>query len=1562
MGREFLNYENVRLESPGTSDDAQNALHVAIIGMAGRFPGAETLQQFWMNLRNGVECIRFLSEEDLHGMGVSRATRKKKNFISAAALLEGVDKFDAAFFGYPPREAELLDPQHRIFLECSWQALEFTGYQPETYPGLIGVYAGTSLSSYLLYNLLSKLPDIHSENNFEVMIGNDKDFLSTRVAYKLNLKGPAIDVQTGCSTSLVAVHLACQALLCYQCDMALAGGVSVQVPQRSGYYYVPDGINSSDGHCRAFDAHANGTIFGSGVGIVVLKRLSDALKDRDHIHAVIRGSAINNDGSQKVGYTAPSVEGQSSVIVAAQTLAGVVAETIHYVECHGTATGLGDPVEFLALANAFRGGGGKKNFCALGAVKSNIGHLDAAAGIAGLIKTVLAMEHKLLPPSLHFESPNPQIDFDNSPFYVNRRLKEWKNGSLPRRAGVSSFGIGGTNAHVILEEAPPALVSGHGRDFQLLLLSAKTSTALETATDRLVEYFQTHPDSVLADVAYTLAVGRKAFDCRRAVLCTDVPDAILTLQQRGPARLFSYQYSGPSRSVVFMFPGGGAQYAQMGFGLYQAEPIFREQVDLCAGILEPLLGFDVRRFIYPSSLELKDASVRMKEAIVGLPSLFVTEYALAKLWMSWGISPHACIGHSLGEYTAATVAGVFSLEDALALVVTRARLFSQLPPGAMVGVPLSTREIEPFLNDSLSLAAVNGESQCLVSGAQSAIDDLIQELAEQEIECRRLQIDVASHSHMVTPMMGAFGAFLQTLEMRPPQIPYISNVTGAWITKEEAVNPDYWLLHLRQPVLFGPGIQELSSDPTRLLLEVGPGHTLSTLAKTPTKKNNALSVFPSMRHPYDRQSDLAFLLTAAGKLWLAGAPLNWQSFYTNELRSRVVLPSYPFERRRYWIEPLRNGEIGQVTLDKTDDVDQWFYVPSWKLSPLPFADRQVPHSGDAPTWLLFVDEEGLGSHLAEKLLNNNVNVCVVSQGSCFQSVNDKTYILNPESREDHLRLLENLESLEKRSLNIVHFLNVTNDQFNALASFQDFQRLGMYSLVSLTQALAERHFSEPVSLWVISTNLHRIESNDTLVPDKATLLSPCTVIPQEYQNISCWSIDVDLTSGQFENMCDRILAEMRTSNPNKVVALRGSQRWVRTFEPVNLDEANVAHYLAPNGVYVISGGFGGVGLQIAGFLAQIEGVRLALIERSLLPPEDQWEQWLVQHTQEDLVSGKIRKLKELLALGADVIVLSADVANQGQMRAAMNQILERWDHVDGVIHTAGVAGEAAMHLIPDLQRSECERHFHAKVAGSRTIAKLMETVQPKFCLLFSSNAALLGGLGSIAYSAGSLFMDAFAESLASNRDTRMISADWDPWLIRSDERIHATYDTGLQKHALNPEESWETFRRVISSASPGRIVISTGNLALRMKFWTENAPAVEASAEENRTSHTLHARPALATAYVPPRSELESTVLEIWQKVLGLEQLGVHDNFFDLGGNSLIGLRMITAVKKALQIELPIMALFEGPTVSALCRRIEEKQFLVPDFDESQDRGRRRRESIADQDNLDRDYQTAGSA
>ena len=877
---------------------------VAIIGMAGRFPKARNINEFWKNLRDGVEAISFFTEEELAASGIAPEVFQNPHYVRGRAALEDVEDFDAAFFGFNAREAEIMDPQHRLFLECAWEALEDAGYDSEFFSGKIGVYAGESTNSYLLNNLIFNSELLSAVGAFQIMLGNDRNYLTTYTSYKLNLKGPSFTIQTACSTSLVAVHVACQSLLNGECDMVLAGGCSVNVPQKAGYFYREGGIASPDGHCRAFDAEAQGTVGGSGLGVVVLRRLSDALAEGDHIHAVIKGSAINNDGALKAGFTAPSVDAQAEVIAEALAMSGVEAETISYVEAHGTGTPLGDPIEIAALTKAFRETTQAEGFCAVGSVKTNIGHLDAAAGLAGLIKTILALKHKQLPPSLNFREPNPRIEFANSPFYVNDQLSYWKEGAAPRRAGVSSFGIGGTNAHVIVEEAPavaPPVTSR--RHWHLLTLSARTPAALEKVTDNLAGYLQQHPSQNLADVAFTLQAGRKAFNHRRLLVCRDQGDAVAALKTRDATRLFTAACDASERSIVFMFPGQGAQYVNMGRELYELEPVFREQVNICSELLHQHLEFDLRRVLFSDEAEATPAR-RLGQTYITQPALFVICYALARTWMAWGIRPQAMIGHSIGEYVAACLSGVLMLEDALALVATRGRLMQQLPEGAMLAVSLSESAVQPFLkaHTELSLAAVNAPKLCVISGPTNRIDVLQEELAAQGIGYRRLHTSHAFHSTMVEPIIRPFTEALRKVELKPLQIPYMSNVTGNWIGAEEAADSSYWSKHLRQTVRFADGLQKLLKESDRIFLDVGPGQTLSAIAAQISATSVKPTILASLSHPHKQQSDVSCMLTTLGKLWLNGARADWLGFHQDEIRHRLSLPTYPFERQRYWID------------------------------------------------------------------------------------------------------------------------------------------------------------------------------------------------------------------------------------------------------------------------------------------------------------------------------------------------------------------------------------------------------------------------------------------------------------------------------------------------------------------------------------------------------------------------------------------------------------------------------------------------------------------------------------
>ena len=817
------------MSSPSANDSAVET-DIAIVGMNCRFPGARNLEEVWENLRAGVESVTFFTDEELEASGVERATLRRPNYVKAGALLEGADLFDAAFFGITPREAELIDPQHRLFLECAWEALEDAGYDAERYDGWIGVYAGAGFNSYLSNQLHANLELLTSLGHLQALISNEKDYLTSRVSYKLNLRGPSVNVQTACSTSLAAVHLSCQSLLTYQCDMALAGGVSVHAPQKAGYLYVGDGIQSPDGHTRSFDARGQGTLFGSGVGVVVLKRLADALEEGDRVHAVIKGTAMNNDGSLKVGYTAPSVDGLSQVIAMALGNAGVRPETVSYVEAHGTATALGDPVELAALNKAFRALRGK-GACALGSVKTNFGHLNVAAGVAGLIKTVLSLKHGQIPPSLHFERPNPAADWEQSPFRVNTRLSEWGRGPAPRRAGINSMGIGGTNVHVVVEEAPEPAAPDSSRPWHLLVLSAKTETALEAATERLAAHLEREPEAGLADIAYTLQVGRKGFAHRRALACRDARDAVAALRARDPRRVSNGTQGDAERPVVFLFPGQGSQYVNAGRALYEGEPAFRRQVEKCAALLGPRLGFDLRDVLYPPPGREEEAEERLQQTAVAQPALFAVEHALASLLVSWGVRPWAMVGHSVGEYVAACLAGVFGLEEGLGLVSARGRLMQGVAAGSMLAVPLPAAELEGTVPDGLSLAATNGDSQCVVSGCHEAVAEFEQSLASRGIQCRRLRTSHAFHSGMMDGILDAFTGEVRKVALRAPQLPYVSNVTGRWITGDETTDAAYWARHLRGTVRFAESVRLLLAERAPIFVEVGPGETLISLAK-----------------------------------------------------------------------------------------------------------------------------------------------------------------------------------------------------------------------------------------------------------------------------------------------------------------------------------------------------------------------------------------------------------------------------------------------------------------------------------------------------------------------------------------------------------------------------------------------------------------------------------------------------------------------------------------------------------------------------------------------------------
>ncbi len=1331
---------------PGSADT-----DIAIVGMAGRFPGAPDIEAFWANLRDGVESVTWLTDEQLRAAGVPDELIADPQYVKAAYPVPGMEEFDAGFFGFAPREASIMDPQQRHFLELAWAALEHAGHDPARFPGSVGVYAGCGSSAYLMFNLLTN-PELVQSTGFFLLrhTGNDKDFLATRVSYLMNLRGPSVNVQTACSTSLVAIHSAVQSLLNHECDLALAGGSTFKQPHAVGYRYEEGEIMSPDGHCRSFDEQAEGTIFGSGAGVVVLRRLADAIRDGDTIHAVIKGSAINNDGSQKVGFLAPSVDGQAAVIEEALRLADVAPDEVQYVECHGTATPVGDPIEVAALTQAYRSAGTERNgYCAIGTVKSNIGHLDTAAGVAGLIKTVQALKHKEIPASLHYTAPNPSIDFERSPFFVNASRRAWETAGGPRRAGVSALGAGGTNAHVILEEAPVLPPSDAGRTAQLYVLSAKTPAALDAQAANIATCLET-ADMPAADIAFTLAAGRQPFAHRRAVVATSKHEAAALLRANDAKKVAAGTVTDRTRTVAFMFAGGGAQHPGMGEDLYRTESVYRAAVDECIALLQPTLDWDLAGLLFPAADKREACAVEMERPSRSLPCLFITQYAMARQCMAWGLEPEAMIGHSMGEYTAAHLAGVFSLRDALSLVTLRGRLFETVPAGGMLSVALAADELMPRLPSSLSIAAVNAPDLCVASGPLDALEALERALEADEIDCRRVRINIAAHSSMLEPILAEFGAFLRGITLSAPQRRFVSNVSGTWITEAEATTPEYWVRHLRQTVRFADGVGVLLQDEGRVLVEVGPGRTLATLASLHGARRADQPTIATMRHPDEAVHDVAHALGALGRCWVAGVPLDSAALWQGERRRRVPLPTYPFEHQSYFIAPGK-PTLAAPTLAKRADVGSWFHAPAWVRTPLA-VNR---HTASTTRWLVVHDRDGLGAALATRLRAAHGTDAVISvlpdQG--WGQDDAQTFRVNPVDAEQVAQLLRALAVAGGVPTRIVHALNVDAPEERT----SEVEDRAFFSLLALLQGVAAEGIEEPLQLDVITAGAHAIGGEPMLDPRRALVLGPVRVASREFPNVRARQIDVAIGGG-VEAVLLSLLAELNvTADVPRVVAWRGATRFVQQFASAPLASAgDNAPWCEDGAVCLVTGGLGGLGLLVAQELARTARVRLVLVGRTPLPPRAAWPAALAAGGTD---AERIRGVEAIEALGAEVLVLAGDVSDAAQMMRVVAEAKARFGGITHLLHAAGVIDDA---LIPLKERTSAARVLAPKVSGTLALQEALAGHPLQRIIVFSSRGAVAGVAGQVDYTAASAFLDAWADAQAAF-GAQALSIDWSAW-------------------------------------------------------------------------------------------------------------------------------------------------------------------------------------------------------
>lgn len=1527
-------------KKPEHDENLNLGYDIAVIGMAGKFPGANNVDELWEVLKKGIDTITFFSDDELKESGISTDKFEKVNFVRAKPMLEDIEYFDATFFGYTPKEAEIMDPQMRIMHECAWHALEEAGYDPDTYEGAIGFYAGAQ--DHFAWEARVFMTGAALPSNFATYQFSNKDHVSTRIAYKFNLSGPSFTVETQCSTSMVAIHLACQALLYGECDMAMAGGVTAFVPKKACYLYQEGMILSPDGHIRTFDERAKGSIFGEGAGVVVLKPIEEAISDGDNILAVIKSSFITNDGSKKVSYSAPGVEGMTRAIKGALELAQVEVESIGYVECHGTATALGDQIEVEALKTAFNTD--KKQFCWIGATKSNLGHLDNAAGVTSFIKTVLTLKHRLIPPTLHFENPNPILDLENSPFVVNRELTEWK-GAYPLKAGVNCFGVGGTNVHVILQEPPhvQSVTPSPLRKYQLLLLSAKTETALRKATENLGAHLKNNPGICLADAAYTLQVGRKAFPHRRAVVCTSADDAsaVLAKQEtssghkpssRQPVVVQTFLNRKDNRSIYFIFSGLGSQYVNMGLDLYREEPVFRDQIDDCFKRLQPLVKEDLKGILYPANDKIEDAKEKIKQSEVSQILLFIFEYALAKLLMKWGINPHGVMGYSFGEYTAACIAGVFSLEDALKLIVSRGRLVQQMPEGAMLSVPLTIDQLKPLLNDDLSIAVDNGPS-CIVSGARAVVHEFEKQLKEKKYMCMPLDTSHAVHSKLMEPILKKLEEEISHITLNEPRIPLIANATGRAATEGELTTPSYWSRHLRGTVEFARGIKELVKESASIFIEIGPGWDLSSLVLRYIEDDSDQHVINPVKHPKKNIPDVYYLLSKLGWLWLYGINIDWSAFYCHEKRRRIPLPKYPFERLRYWPE----GEVEKKSFEglskkasgKLPDIADWFSLFEWERSQL-MTDRQSLPAKQS-CWLVFRNELDFCSQLVNRLYREEVDLIIIEKGSSFSRLSEGKYTINPRSCDDFYALMKEVQRINRKPVNVVYLWTIGNDHYENLNReiLDTAQDLGLYAVFYLVRAIGKLRIKERIIFNLVTNELHEVIGDEEIFPEKSTVLPLAKSIQQEFTNIKCRCVDIVLPEPQQlkeSPLVDQLWEEFSRKPSATVIAYRGNHRWVETYKPIRLEEIDGdLALLRKKGVYLITGGLGNVGFLLAKYLARTLKAKLILMGRTLLPPRNEWEEYLAAHEVADSISRKISKVLELEKMGSEVATFSADVTDEEAMKQVISEAEEQLGSINGIIHAAGIVDPRTFLLLNSIEKEHFLIQFQPKVYGTLVLHQLFRDKDLDFCLLISSPASILGGLGFAAYGAANMFLDAFAYRVNRSNGTRWITVNWGDWEKEEKKDRITSVGVELDTMLMEPEEGVETFRRILHYCRVSQIVVSAGDMKDRFNQWVKLEFLEDQDKTGKKRSKSLKPRPSLIEPYVAPGNPIEETIVDMWINIFGYEKIGIHDNFFELGGDSLKLLQVASQLNEA-GFKVELKEIFDHQSISELALHVKDKE------------------------------------
>lgn len=1487
----------------------------AIIGMSCRFPGANNINEYWSNLLGGRETVTFFSDDEIKQYISDPDILQDPKLVKAKPMIDDYDKFDYRFFDYSPGEAKLVDPQSRLMLQCAWETLEIAGYDPERYTGKIGVYAGCQPLGYFMSNVHSNF-----KNQFErsdAYTRNFPDYLATIIAYKFNLRGPAVSSQSFCSTSLINLHFATQSIKNGDCDMALAGAVNVHAPE-VGYLSEDGGVESKDGHCRVFAKDANGTVFGDGYGMVLIKRAQQAVDDKDHIYAIIKSTALNNDGSDKLSYYSPSITAQQELVETAIRKSGVPAESISYVEAHGTATEIGDRIEVTALTNAYRSFTHENQFCAIGSVKSNIGHMGIASGMAGLIKTLLCLVNKKISPTLWCENPNSKLRFEKSPFYVNNKLQDWKTGKYPRRAGVSSFGFGGTNGHVILEEAPEHVPSEKKTKppYLVFQFSAKTDIALDQIQNNIKHYIQNNTSQTLEDIVYTLSIGRKQQNNRRILICQNDENVVSAFENEKTIQATIDPEELVDAQTVFMFPGQGAQYINMGKELYLSQLYFKEKVDECNAIIQKFAGFSLLEIIFDESNDPEKNSYQLKQTHVTQPAIFTISYALAKLWIKWGVVPNALIGHSVGEYVAACISGVLTLEEALFIVTSRGKSLQSLAGGDMLAVPLPLEDVKRYLNSGVSIAAINTPSLIIVSGEKESVQNLRNKLEADGHTSQYLHTSHAFHSYMMDPVLDNFKALFSKVNLKKPTIPILSTVTADWLSDDQAMNPDYWVKNLRGCVNFSGGITNLIKTNTKsFFIEVGPGQTLSALTRLHLQRGQTHDVISSFPHVKDQSSEYATNLKALGTYWTKGGKVDWNSFYDDSALRRIPLPTYPFEKSKVWMNPAKSLPLARAIKNQED----WFYVPSWKRA----AKDATPINIKDKICLVFTTANEFSRNLIHSLKKGTEKLIEVQTGDAYAVVSPTKIILRRNEKDDYETLFKYLKENNAVPDNIVHLWNTEASATTSInVRITDSYTNAFFSILYIAQSIGNLSIERNICIDIISNNAHLVVGNDSFFPERAIITGPVKTIPVEYPNLFCRHIDVDLSGTAQYSDYSEVAAAIFSNVKDQFIAFRGKFKWVQVYEQQRIVDQKKPPVIKKNGTYLITGGVGGIGLVFARYLMENYKANVVLTSRSAFPPRADWEDDAVVN-KNDKLSKRIKDITQTeKSTGTRVDVMQIDVGDLGQVTESITKIRQKYTGLDGIIHMAGNPGGG---IIQTKDEKIVLNVFNPKITGLLNIIEATKELELDFILMGSSMGAIVNEGGQVDYCSANAFLDSMANHYSDIGRHRLIAVNWPMWgetgmgvETNVPEAMRKQREKEL-KEGLTNKEGAEAFDNILKSGLTQVIVSKKEDVN------TMIAQALCKSDEPEKNDDEFAPRPEISTTYEKPENEIQEKIVSIWSKLIGIEDIGIHDDFSELGGHSLMAVQVIKSLKTEFpKVELNLEFFRKSHTVKSIADRVEK--------------------------------------